>query len=187
MVNDLLDLTRIEQGRLRLDLRPTAPADAGRRGGRAVQGVGVGTRASRWRRTAGVELPDVLVDRERIDHVFDNLVGNALRHTPRGGTVRVAAEAEGDRIRFAVSDTGEGIAAEHLPRLFEKFYRVPGSRSEGAGLGLAITREIVQAHGGSIAVESQPGRGTTFTFWLPTAAADRAARTAGVNGDGADS
>ena len=84
--------------------------------------------------------------------------------------VRLAAEPDGESVRFAVTDTGAGIPAEHLPRIFEKFYRVPGSRSHGgAGLGLAIAREIVVAHGGQIDVESRPGRGTTFTFTLPTA------------------
>ena len=115
-------------------------------------------------------LPPVRVDRERVAHVFDNLIGNALAHTGRGGSITLSAEADGDSVRFAVADTGEGIAAEHLPRLFEKFYRVPGSRSAGgAGLGLAIAREIVAAHGGQIDVASRPGEGTTFTFRLPIA------------------
>ena len=115
-------------------------------------------------------LPPVRVDRERVAHVFDNLVGNALAHTGRGGSITLSAEADGDSVRFAVSDTGEGIAAEHLPHIFEKFYRVPGARSAGgAGLGLAIAREIVAAHGGQIDVASRPGEGTTFTFRLPIA------------------
>ena len=169
MVNDLLDLTRIEQGRVRLDLGPVAPADLV---GEAVE------RFEARARDAGVELkadvasglPPVRVDRERVAHVFDNLVGNALAHTGRGGSIRLSAEADGDSVRFAVADTGEGIAAEHLPRIFEKFYRVPGSRSAGgAGLGLAIAREIVAAHGGQIDVASRPGEGTTFTFRLPIA------------------
>jgi signal transduction histidine kinase len=84
--------------------------------------------------------------------------------------VWAVAVADGKFVRFAVADTGEGIAAEHLPRLFEKFYRVPGTRSKvGAGLGLAITREIVVAHGGEIVVSSRLGEGTTFSFRLPVA------------------
>ncbi|MEW4567974.1 ATP-binding protein [Tautonia sp. JC769] len=167
MVNDLLDLTRIEQGRVRLDLRPTSPKDL-----IAATIERFGAQA----RDAGIELvrstadglPDVPVDPDRLAHVFDNLVGNALSHTPGGGSVRLGAEASGDAIRFTVADTGEGIPPEHLPHLFEKFYRVPGSPPGGAGLGLAITREIVAAHGGDTRVESIPGRGTTFTFTLPT-------------------
>ena len=170
MVNDLLDLTRIEQGRVRLDLRPTAPKDL------------IAAAIERFEaraRDAGVELerstanglPPVPVDPDRIAHVFDNLVGNALAHTPAGGSVRLAAEAAGDAVRFTVTDTGEGIPPEHLPHLFEKFYRVPGTTSHGAGLGLAIAREIVAAHGGEIRAESDPGRGATFSFTLPTTSA----------------
>jgi signal transduction histidine kinase len=167
MVNDLLDLARIEQGRVRLDLRPV------------VTGELIGEAAARFEekaRDSGVELqasvpaglPPVLADRERIDHVFDNLIGNALAHTPRGGRVRVTAEAVDHAVRFAVEDTGEGIAEEHLPRIFERFYRVPGSRApHGAGLGLAIAREIVDAHGGQITVRSRPGEGSTFAFTVP--------------------
>jgi signal transduction histidine kinase len=174
MVNDLLDLTRIEQGRVQLDLAPVAPADL------------VGEAVDRFEaraRDAGVEfgasvsfgLPPVQVDRERIGHVFDNLITNALTHTERGDSIRLSAEPDGAFIRFQVSDTGEGISAEHLPRLFEKFFRVPGSRSRGgAGLGLAITREIILSHGGQIDVASRPGAGTTFTFLVPLATAGAA-------------
>jgi signal transduction histidine kinase len=110
----------------------------------------------------------IMVDRDRIGHVFDNLIVNAIRHTPRGGAIRVAAGPDGDGVRVDVRDTGRGIADEHLPRLFEKFYRIPGeSAPGGAGLGLAIVREIVTAHGGRIDVASRPGKGTTFTFVLP--------------------
>jgi signal transduction histidine kinase/HAMP domain-containing protein len=168
MVNDILDLTRIEQGRLKLDLKPVAPDELV---SEAIQrfegrfhdaGVGLG---------ADVEpgLASVPVDRERISHVFDNLIGNALRHTGRGGEVRLSARAAEGAVRLRVQDTGEGIAAEALPHVFEKFYRVPGARhTGGAGLGLAIVREIVVAHGGQIEVTSQPGVGSTFTFTLPT-------------------
>ncbi len=173
MINDLLDLTRIEQGRVRLDRQPSAPADlvAGaieRFESRARDG-GIGLAGS-----AGRGLPAVSVDRERVEHIFDNLVGNALAHTPRGGSVRLLARDDADdgggqAVRFEVEDTGEGIAPEHLARVFEKFYRVPGSKSAaGAGLGLAIAREIVVAHGGRIEAESRPGRGTVFAFTLPT-------------------
>ncbi|MFO0953071.1 MAG: ATP-binding protein [Isosphaeraceae bacterium] len=169
MINDLLDLTRIEQGRVALDLQPVRPAEL------------LSSAVSRFEsqaRDAGVELaarpcfglPDVMVDVERVGHVFDNLVGNALAHTPRGGAVTLSAEEADGFVRFDVTDTGTGITAEHLPRLFDKFYRVPGSRrAEGAGLGLAITREIVTAHGGEVEVHSEPGHGSTFGFTLTTA------------------
>ena len=168
MVNDLLDLTRIEQGRVKLDLKPVAAADLV---GEAVENFATLARDSgvSLKAAVGFGLPPVLVDRERVAHVFDNLISNAVAHTERGGEIRVEAKVEPGRVRFDVKDTGEGIAAEYLPRLFERFFRVPGSRArQGAGLGLAITREIVEAHGGAIDVESAPGQGSTFTFTLPS-------------------
>jgi len=169
IINDLLDLTRIEQGRVRLDRDLTSPSDLI---GETVQ------RFESKARDRGVTLqgasaigpPWLSVDRERLAHVFDNLVGNALAHTPRGGTIRLRSRAKEDgSITFAVEDSGEGIAPEHLARIFEKFYRVPGSKSSGgAGLGLAIARDIVEAHGGRIEAECVPGQGTTFSFTLPT-------------------
>jgi NtrC-family two-component system sensor histidine kinase KinB len=96
-------------------------------------------------------------------------VQNALRHTPAGGRVELRASDDGSAVRFEVEDSGSGIAAEHLPRLFERFYRVPGGPAGGAGLGLYIAREIVAAHGGSIGVDSQPGQGSRFWFTLPVA------------------
>jgi signal transduction histidine kinase len=180
MVNDLLDLTRIEQGQVQLDLRPAAPADL------------VGDAVARFEgraHDAGIELkanvefglPPVRVDRERIGHVFDNLIGNALNHVERGGSIVLSAEVEGDAIQIAVADTGEGIPPKYQERIFEKFYRVPGSRSKGgAGLGLAIAREIVAAHGGEIGVTSRPGKGATFTFRLPI---DRGGRGQDTHGN----
>jgi len=105
-----------------------------------------------------------------------NLVDNALRHTPAGGRITVAVAADAGGVTLTVSDTGSGIAPEHVPRLFERFYRVDAARSRttgGAGLGLAICEWIARTHGGHLSVESDVGRGTTFTCWLPalTAAA----------------
>lgn len=168
MVNDLLDLARIEQGRVKLDLRPI-PADelakdAAARFEEQARDAGITLEASL---PAGLAPP--VADRDRIAHVFDNLIGNAIAHTERGGHVRISAEAAGPAIRFTVEDTGEGIPEEHMGRIFERFYRVPGSRApHGAGLGLAITREIVEAHHGQIAVRSKVGQGSAFTFTLPT-------------------
>ena len=171
MINDLLDLTRIEQGRVQLELSEVPANEL------------VDEAVKRFQPQAlagGLELttelhqgnPTVLVDRERIEHVFDNLIMNAIQHSPRGGSVTVGSHSDGERARFVVRDTGEGIPAEHLARIFEKFYRVPRTRhAGGAGLGLAIVREIVTAHGGQIEVNSQPGKETTFTFSLATTGA----------------
>src|SRR5262249_55930031 len=114
------------------------------------------------------DVPDVLVDHDRIEHVFDNLIVNAIQHTGRVGTIRIEAAAAGNNVRVAVQDSGEGIPSADLPRVFERFYRIPTSQHRGgAGLGLAIVREIILAHGGEIEVQSDLGKGTRFAFTLP--------------------
>jgi two-component system sensor histidine kinase BaeS len=121
--------------------------------------------------SATSEAPDVLVDPERMAQVLGNLVSNALRHTPAGGRIDLSAQAQGSRVALVVADTGEGIPADALPHVFERFYRVDKSRSRahgGAGLGLAIAKSIVEAHGGTITAASTPGHGTTFTITLPS-------------------
>ena len=113
----------------------------------------------------------VNMDTQAIGRALNNLIGNALRHTPDQGRVSVWAHRTGKGIEVTVSDTGEGIREEDLPHVFESFYRGDAARSRsrgtGAGLGLAIARGIVQAHGGEIRVESKPGKGTLFTFTIP--------------------
>lgn len=112
----------------------------------------------------------VMMDTQRIGRVLNNLIGNALWHTPAEGLVNVYARRTSSGVEVCVSDTGEGIRAEDLPHVFESFYRGEKSRSRstgGAGLGLAISRGIVQAHGGEIKVQSEAGRGSQFTFTLP--------------------
>jgi signal transduction histidine kinase len=132
MINDLLDLTRIEQGRIALDLHPVAPGElieeALTRFHSKARDLGIALSIDE-----ASELPPVLVDADRVGHVFDNLVGNALSHTPRGGAVRLSAFAGEGKVRFEVKDTGEGIAPEHLPYVFDKFYRVSSDRSPRLG------------------------------------------------------
>jgi len=101
--------------------------------------------------------------------VFSNLIGNALRYTPKEGAVRLSAQVSDHAVRFTVVDTGKGIPREYQERIFEKFFRVPDSGPRGTGLGLYIAREIILGHGGAIGVESEPGQGSTFWFTLPTA------------------
>jgi signal transduction histidine kinase len=129
-------------------------------------------------------LPDAFADPDRLQLVFTNLLTNAIRYSPHDGEIVVralpaprddSAPANGtSHIRFEVSDHGPGIALEHQAALFEKFYRVPGSPAGGAGLGLFIARGIIQAHDGTMGVQSAPGQGATFWFTVP-AAPDRTA------------
>src|SRR5512138_1532986 len=118
------------------------------------------------------DVDPVLMDTQAIGRVLNNLISNALRHTPAQGRVSVWVRRTGHGVEVTISDTGEGIRASDLPHIFERFYRGDAARSRsrgngGAGLGLAIARGIVQAHGGTIRVESEPGKGTQFTFYIP--------------------
>jgi signal transduction histidine kinase len=111
----------------------------------------------------------VKLDPERMDQVFNNLVANALRYTPQGGRIVLSAAAAGGKMQFQVQDSGSGIRPEDLPRVFDRFYRGDPARPQNgeSGLGLAIAKSIVEAHGGSIQVESPPGQGAVFTITLP--------------------
>jgi PAS domain S-box-containing protein len=167
LIQDLLDVTKVETGRLIVDLQP-------------VTTIALLDGALRTLRplveNAGVELdvrlpatlPIVHADPERIGQVLSNLVGNSLKATPRGGTITVSAvERDGD-VRISLADTGTGIAPDHLPRIFERFWQAKaGTLSRGSGLGLPIARGIVVAHGGRIWAESEIGRGTSMHFTLP--------------------
>jgi two-component system sensor histidine kinase BaeS len=185
LVDDLQQVSRAEAHQLDMHPTPTPPSElvnaAVRAAGPAyaAQGVTVDT-------STESSLPPVVVDRERIAEALANLLSNALRHTPGSGRVEVRAiRGYGDFVELAVADSGEGIAAEHLGRVFERFYRVDPARSRasgGTGIGLAIARAIVEAHGGTIVATSEgTGRGATFTMRLPTrlqAAADARQRSA---------
>jgi two-component system, NtrC family, sensor histidine kinase KinB len=181
IVDDLLDLARLQSGGVALRREPIGPDSLVEGAVEAHSGAAQQAGITLTAETVGL-LDEVLADRERIHLVFDNLIDNALRHTPAGGAVTVrAAGGIGGAIRFEVTDTGEGIAPEHLSRLFERFWRAPGKRGGGAGLGLAIAKEVVEAHGGTIGAASEPGRGSTFWFTLPvaTGAGEVAERTLG--------
>jgi signal transduction histidine kinase len=168
LVEGLLDLARLEAGApaLRLaplDLRAHLAATLERFGPRA-QAAGV-TLVS----ALPAALPPLTADGDRLAQVFNNLLDNALQHTPAGGQVTLSAVAAGREVVVAVSDTGPGIPPADLGRIFERFYQVDKSRARpgGVGLGLAISREIVAAHGGRLEVQSVVGQGTTFTVRLP--------------------
>jgi signal transduction histidine kinase len=119
-----------------------------------------------------IDLPPALADRNRVHQVLFNLLDNAVRFTPEGGHVEVSASRHNGAVEVRVSDTGVGIPERHLPMLFERFYRVDTARSRndgGTGIGLAIARSVIEAHGGRIWAESTPGEGSVFAFELPVA------------------
>lgn len=169
MVNNLLDLARLEQGWRQLDIRPEPP------------GLLLETAAETIRPRAddkGVEivldvppdLPPVAVDAVRIGTALRNLLDNALTYTDATGRITLAAAATAEAVTLSVTDTGVGIAPEYIPHIFEKFFRISGqSRGSGTGLGLAIVHEIAVAHGGTITCESRHGAGTIFRLTLPIA------------------
>jgi signal transduction histidine kinase len=118
------------------------------------------------------DLPLALCDRDRIVQVLSNLVGNAIKFTPSGGRIEVAVEAVAEGVRVSVRDTGMGIAREQLEHVFDRFWQANRADRQGAGLGLAIAKAIVEAHDGAIGVESEVGRGTCFHFVIPTVPAE---------------
>ena len=173
LVDQLLDLSKLESGEVPLQLEPMPLAPVI---DQVLSEFSVG------RAVTDVALIDdvaddlaVEADRERIHQVVFNLVDNAVRFTPPGGEVTIRAWREDERVQIEIHDTGVGVAPEHLPRVFERFYRADPARSRddggGTGIGLAIARSIVEGHGGRIAATSEPGRGATFTFDLPAAQA----------------
>ena len=171
MISDLVDAASLETGTLSLDQRDN---ELGRVMSDALDLLSPLADARGLSLTTGLG-PDAaraFCDRERIVQVLSNLVGNAIKFTPRGGHIRVSAEAWGEMVRVAVVDDGPGIAPELIPRIFDRYWHVAQRESrQGAGLGLYIAKGIVENHGGRIWVESTLGRGSTFFFTLPQAAA----------------
>jgi two-component system sensor histidine kinase BaeS len=170
IVGDLLDLARLESGGESFDAQDVPLEDVfGRvlaRHGRTAEEKGVTLTTEI---AAGAEI--VTGDPMRLEQAFQNLAANALRHTPRGGRVKLSALVEDDCVVVTVTDTGSGIGPEHLPHVFDRFYKVDPARAGhtgGSGLGLSIVKAIIERHGGSITAASRPGEGTTFTVKFPT-------------------
>jgi len=166
LIRDLLDVTQIEMGQLAIHPQPL------NLGGVVEEIIAVfAPRAAaaglRLIGDVGADLPDVNADRERITQVLNNLVGNALKFTPESGAVTISAQRRGAGVEVAIVDTGNGIPAAQLPDLFRRYWQADRGAHRGVGLGLAIVHGIVEAHGGTIEVESTVGAGTTFRFTLP--------------------
>lgn len=175
LINDLFELSQLESGHIDLKLQQTSLSDllsdtlSAMRAMAERRGVRLDGHVSR-------DIDPVLIDPEKIQRVLYNLLSNAIRHTPAGGEVLLMAEVTGSGVRVTVRDSGEGIAVEDLPHIFDRFYRGERARTRdkeglrGAGLGLAIARGLIEAHRGTIEVDSLPGQGARFSFTLPRTA-----------------
>ncbi len=167
IIEGLLDISRLQSGHALMEAVPMEP--------RVIVDRAVDALAAEFRdkgvsldRQLPATLPQVLADPvARVDHAIGNLLRNALKFTKSGGQVSVSAREDGGGVAFRVEDSGVGIAAEHRSRIFERFYRVPGQTEAGAGLGLAIAKEVAHAHGRRIRLEDRPGAGSAFGLWLP--------------------
>jgi len=171
LVNDLLALSELESGGIALQLRPISLDGTFRTVQKLLEskahhkGITISL-------ASGTEQQRVIADQSKLEQVLINLVDNAIKYTPPNGSIAISALDAGNLLKISVTDTGIGIPPKDLPRIFERFYRVDEARSRelgGTGLGLAIVKHIVQLHGGSISVESTPGKGSTFSFTLKKA------------------
>lgn len=163
LVSNLLDMSTIEAGMLRLDRDWVNMQDLIKRLGRRWRAAGTHD----IRLDVPSRLPAVFVDERRVAQVLNNLVDNAMKFSPPGSRITVSARADGEWLEMSVTDMGIGIEPEHIPRLFDRFYRGAGSSCGGTGLGLSICKGLVEAHGGFITVQSRPGYGSKFTVRLP--------------------
>lgn len=173
LMDDLFELSRLEAGALTLQMEPGSVHDLVSDMLEAIQAQASEKRL-RLRGEVAEDLPPVMMDAARIQRVLSNLVQNAIRHTPPDGTILLAAQEEPTAVRVDVVDSGEGVAPEDLPHIFERFYRGEKSRVRGqggTGLGLAIAQGLIEAHGGRIWAQSVPGEGARFSFVLPKATA----------------
>jgi signal transduction histidine kinase len=169
IVDELLDLSRIQADRVELRTAEIDPEQLIRS---ALDAHETEAEARHVKLQSEIlpGMPAIEADRERIHLVLDNLLSNAVRYGPDGGTITVRAVQQDRFLRIEVADQGSGIAAEYHQTIFERYVRVPGAPPGGAGLGLFIASEIVRAHGGQIGVDSEPGHGATFWFTVPLAA-----------------
>jgi signal transduction histidine kinase len=168
LIGDLLDVARLQAGKLSVECHPVETVPLLEEA-LALQDDLAKEHGIRLIRRFHGELPPIMADHDRILQVFGNLIGNALKFTPEGGTITVAAERMGEVIQFSVADTGPGIPEEETAYLFDAFWQARTGTGEGTGLGLTICRGIINAHGGRIWVRSKVGAGSTFYFTLPLA------------------
>lgn len=170
LVNDLLDLSKLEAGMIELRRAPLTPHSLVTAVVEQLRAVAAPA-GLRLRNQVARDLPLINCDGQRIEQVLANLITNAIKFTPPGGQITITADDQPDQLRFCVADTGAGIPPEALPRVFDKFFQVQSSTetgNKGTGLGLAIVKHLVELHGGAVSVESEMGRGSRFYFTLGT-------------------
>ena len=165
LIADLLDLAQIQAGKLAVEQRPEDVEGLIRDCVEMLRPLAA-TKDLKGMASAGLH---VRCDRERVLQILSNLVGNAIKFTPEGGSIFIEAQDTGHEVRFSVRDTGQGISEEELPRIFDRFWQAQRNDRAGIGLGLSIAKGLVEAHGGRLYVESKLGAGTTFFFTLPLA------------------
>jgi PAS domain S-box-containing protein len=168
LIRDLLDVNRLDGGKLVVSPVPIDPAVLLTDSLQTLRPL-IEEKIISLDLQIEASLPKVMADRERIQQALSNLVGNAIKFSPAGSKIVVGARGDADDVIISVLDRGQGIAAEHLPRVFDRYWQSSRTDRQGAGLGLAIAKGIVEAHGGRIWIESRPGEGTTASFTLPLA------------------
>jgi signal transduction histidine kinase len=168
LINDLLDVALLESGQLVIERTRLSPRELIAGAIELLRPLAASSTLD-LRVDVDEDVPELSGDRDRLQQVLENLIGNAIKFTEPGGSIVTRASSGDHEVLFSVTDTGRGIAAEHLPFVFDRFWQATRAGRQGAGLGLAIARGIVEAHGGRIGVESTQGRGTTFWFTIPRA------------------
>jgi len=168
LIGEMLELSRLETGESPLEFEVAKPIDLAELA--IKQFTAIAAKSSlELRSDVSDDIPNVWVDREKIGHVFSNLINNAIKWTPPGGKITVNSWEDDAMVWFSVTDTGQGIEPEHLPHIFERFFKTDAARSQpGTGLGLSIARHIVDAHNGAISATSTAGEGSEFTFTVRT-------------------
>lgn len=168
ITSELLNMTQLESGKIQLQIEPSKPVEI-------LEKAIANNKSAAAEKDINLEvniapgLPDINVDADKTTWVLSNLISNAIRYSYENSTVqiRVSFNEHDNKLRFAVADYGQGIAPQHLDRIFDRYYRIPGSKKEGTGLGLAISKELIEAEGGFISVSSEFGMGSEFVVVFP--------------------
>ena len=168
LIGEMLELSRLESGESALKFEIAKPIDLAELAVKQFTAIAAES-SLELRSVVPDDVPNVWVDTEKIGHVFSNLINNAIKWTPQGGKITISGWEDDAMVWFSITDTGQGIEPEHLPHIFERFFKTDAARSQpGTGLGLSIARHIVDAHSGALSATSTTGEGSEFTFTVRT-------------------